>query len=183
MATPTNLPSAFTDNTTLSAATLNNLRGAFRILQVVQATYSAVIVSNSTTTMADTNLTATITPQDTNSKILVMVTQTHSKSPLNIANCVGARIVRNSTAIHTYAVATGYTNSAVDAIIATLDAPMSDSLLAAKYIQIERLTNADAITTGVFIHPGVVAVNKDLKNVKPGPLSPQMVWNYWEWTY
>ena len=77
----------------------------------------------------------------------------------------------------------GYTNSAVDAIIATLDAPMSDSLLAAKYIQIERLTNADAITTGVFIHPGVVAVNKDLKNVKPGPLSPQMVWNYWEWTY
>ena len=40
-----------------------------------------------------------------------------------------------------------------------------------------------ARTTGVFIHPGVVAVNKDLKNVKPGPLSPQMVWNYWEWTY
>ena len=77
----------------------------------------------------------------------------------------------------------GYSNKAVDGIIATLDAPMSESLLAAKYIQIERLTNADAITTGVFIHPGVVAVNKDLKNVKPGPLSPQMVWNYWEWTY
>ena len=77
----------------------------------------------------------------------------------------------------------GYSNKAVDAIIATLDAPLSESLLAAKYIQIERLTNADAITTGVFIHPGVAAVNKDLKNVKPGPLSPQMVWNYWEWTY
>jgi len=77
----------------------------------------------------------------------------------------------------------GYSNKAVDAIIATLDAPMSESLLLAKYIQIERLTNADAITIGVFIHPGVVAVNKDLKNVKPGPLSPQMVWNYWEWTY
>jgi peptide/nickel transport system substrate-binding protein len=77
----------------------------------------------------------------------------------------------------------GYSNPAVDAIIATLDAPLSESILAAKYIQIERLTNADAITIGVFIHPGVVAVNKDLKNVKPGPLSPQMVWNYWEWTY
>jgi len=77
----------------------------------------------------------------------------------------------------------GYSNPAVDAIIATLDAPLSESILAAKYIQIERLTNADAITLGVFIHPGVVAVNKDLKNVKPGPLSPQMVWNYWEWTY
>ena len=77
----------------------------------------------------------------------------------------------------------GYSNKAVDAIIATLDAPMSESLLLAKYIQIERLTNADAITAGVFIHPGVVAINKDLKNVKPGPLSPTMVWNYWEWTY
>ena len=78
---------------------------------------------------------------------------------------------------------TGYSNPAVDGIIATLDAPLSESLLAAKYIAIERLTNADAVTIGVFIHPGVVAVNKDLKNVKPGPLSPQMVWNYWEWTY
>ena len=77
----------------------------------------------------------------------------------------------------------GYSNPAVDAIIATLDAPLSEAILAAKYIQIERLTNADAITIGVFIHPGVAAVNKDLKNVKPGPLSPQMVWNYWEWTY
>ncbi len=77
----------------------------------------------------------------------------------------------------------GYSNKTVDGIIATLDAPMSESLLVAKYIQIERLTNADAITIGVFIHPGVVAVNKDLKNVKPAPLSPQMVWNYWEWTY
>jgi len=77
----------------------------------------------------------------------------------------------------------GYSNKAVDAIIATLDAPMSESLLTAKYIQIERLTNADAVTIGVFIHPGIVAVNKDLKNVKPGPLSPTIVWNYWEWSY
>ena len=77
----------------------------------------------------------------------------------------------------------GYSNPAVDAIIKTLDSPMSESLLAAKYIAIERLTNADAITIGVFIHPGVVAVNKDLKNVKPGPLSPTIVWNYWEWSY
>lgn len=77
----------------------------------------------------------------------------------------------------------GYSNKAVDAIIATLDAPMSETALVNKYIQIERLINADAVTIGVFIHPGVVAVNKDLKNVKPGPLSPTMVWNYWEWTY
>lgn len=161
MATPTNLPSAFTDNTTLSAATLNNLRGAFRILQVVQATYSAVIVSNSTTTMADTNLTATITPQDTNSKILVMVTQTHSKSPLNITNCVGARIVRNSTAIHTYAVATGYTNSAVDGIFiltATyLDSPATTSATTYK-TQFANFVAAASVTANTNNTPATITL-------------------------
>jgi len=77
----------------------------------------------------------------------------------------------------------GYSNPAVDALIATLDVPMSDAALATKYAQIERLINADAVTIGVFVHPGILAVNENLKNVKPSPLSPQLVWNYWEWTY
>ena len=77
----------------------------------------------------------------------------------------------------------GYSNPAVDAIIDTLDSPLKEAALSAKYIAIERLTNADAVTIGVFIFPGVIAINKDLKNIKPSPLSPQIVWNYWEWTY
>ena len=77
----------------------------------------------------------------------------------------------------------GYSNSTVDSIIGTLDVPMSTNALVNKYIQIERLTNADAITIGVFIHPGILAVNENLKGIKPSPLSPQMVWNYWEWKY
>ena len=77
----------------------------------------------------------------------------------------------------------GYSNSTVDAIIGTLDVPMSTNALVNKYIQIERLTNADAVTSGVFIHPGILAVNENLKGIKPGPLSPQIVWNYWEWKY
>ncbi len=77
----------------------------------------------------------------------------------------------------------GYSNKAVDALIKTLDTPMSETVLAAKYVAIERLVNADAITTGIFVHPGVVAVNKDLKGITPTPLSPQMIWNYQNWTY
>jgi peptide/nickel transport system substrate-binding protein len=42
---------------------------------------------------------------------------------------------------------------------------------------------ADAVTLPVFVHPGVNAVNKNLKGVKPAPLSPQLTWNYWEWSY
>ena len=77
----------------------------------------------------------------------------------------------------------GYSNTTVDSIIGTLDVPMSTNALVNKYIQIERLTNADAVTIGVFIHPGILAVNENLKGIKPSPLSPQMVWNYWEWKY
>ncbi len=77
----------------------------------------------------------------------------------------------------------GYSNATVDQIISTLDVPMSEAALAAKYAQIEKIVHKDAVTLGVFIHPGILAVNQDLKGIKPSPLSPQIVWNYWEWTY
>jgi hypothetical protein len=77
----------------------------------------------------------------------------------------------------------GYINTSFDAVCNTLYKPLSDSILSAKYIQAERITNADWITVPVFAHPGVYAINKALKGVKPAPLSPQITWNYWEWSY
>jgi len=74
MATPTNLPAVEVDGTSLPAAWLNDLRGAFRILQVVHAATTTVIV-NSTTSFIDSGLTASITPQSSTSKILVLVQQ------------------------------------------------------------------------------------------------------------
>ena len=41
----------------------------------------------------------------------------------------------------------------------------------------------DAVGLPLFQWASVAAANKSLKNVKPGPLSPEVVWNYWEWTY
>jgi len=43
--------------------------------------------------------------------------------------------------------------------------------------------NAEGYTIGLFQWPGVTAVNADLKNVKPSAITPNLVWNYWEWTY
>ena len=77
----------------------------------------------------------------------------------------------------------GYQNSSFDAICNSMYVPLKDPILIAKYIQAERITNADAISVTVFVHPGVFAVNKSLKNVKPAPLSPQTTWNFWEWSY
>jgi peptide/nickel transport system substrate-binding protein len=41
----------------------------------------------------------------------------------------------------------------------------------------------DAVGLPLFQWASVAAANSNLKNVKPSPLSPSIVWNYWEWTY
>ncbi len=114
MATPTNLPPAFTAATVLPAATLNNLRGAFRILQVVQGS-TTTITSNSTSTYTDTTLTATITPQSSSSKILVLVSHSSVyRSNGNVNNGVMLRLVRGSTTISQFGSGIGYTGTAIE---------------------------------------------------------------------
>jgi peptide/nickel transport system substrate-binding protein len=72
---------------------------------------------------------------------------------------------------------------ALDKILQGLQPPLSNSALVTKIIAAERILHAEGITVGVFQFPAVTAYNKDLKNVKPAPLSPNLVWNYWEWAY
>ena len=111
MATPTNLPAAQTTGNVLTAAYMNDLRGAFRVLQVVNAT-SATETASSTGTYADTTLTATITPQSTSSKILVLVSQNGVFKSGNTG--VDLRLLRGATAISTFAVNAALTSTAAD---------------------------------------------------------------------
>lgn len=82
MATPTTLPGTFVAGNVLTAAEMNALRGAFRILQVVSTTkddtFSASVAAGAST--AVTGLTATITPSSTDSKILVISTVVGAES-------------------------------------------------------------------------------------------------------
>ena len=75
MATPTTLPATFVSGNVLTAAQMNDLRGAFRVLQVVSTTktdtFSASVAAGGITDV--TGLSATITPSSTSSKVLVMV--------------------------------------------------------------------------------------------------------------
>ena len=70
MATPTNLPAAQTTGNVLTAAYVNDLRGAFRILQVVESANDTTLRSTTSTTFADSGLSLTITPQASTNKIL-----------------------------------------------------------------------------------------------------------------
>ncbi len=71
----------------------------------------------------------------------------------------------------------------LDAILKTLQFPLSRTSYISKVIAAERLIHAEGLTVGVFQFPAVTAYNKDLKGVRPAPLSPNLVWNYWEWSY
>jgi hypothetical protein len=114
MATPTTLPSSFTAGQVLTALQMNNLRGAFRVLQVVSANQNAQ-TNNSTTTYADTGLSATITPSSTSSKILVLVSQAGvAKGGANAATCCDLKLMRGATDICVFGQAIGYTNTTAD---------------------------------------------------------------------
>lgn len=92
MATPTNLPASFSSGAVLTAAQMNDLRGAFRILQVVQAT-TTTQSSSTSATYANTALSASITPQSTTSKVFVMVSGLGYTS--SAATELGVRITRD----------------------------------------------------------------------------------------
>jgi len=98
MATPTNLPASFTPGQVLTANAMDGLRGAFRILQVVYGG-TTTEVTNSTNTFTDTGLTATITPQATSSKVLVIIAQQVFKNNANGENRVALRTLRGATEI------------------------------------------------------------------------------------
>lgn len=99
MATPTNLPASFTTGAVLTAAEMNNLRGGFRILQVVESANDSTLRTTTTTTYADSGLTLTITPQATSNKILCVYFINGYVSAS--ATGLGVRLVRGSTAIAT----------------------------------------------------------------------------------
>ncbi len=71
----------------------------------------------------------------------------------------------------------------LDKILEGLQPPLSNTALVSKIIAAERIIHNEGLSVGVFQFPAVTAYNKNLKGIKPAPLSPNLVWNYWEWAY
>lgn len=82
-----------------------------KVLQVVNATY-ATKTDSSSSTYADTGLTASITPSATTSKIVVAWGIDWRKDSANANNAVNFKLLRGATAIVT-AVSLGYTGTAI----------------------------------------------------------------------
>lgn len=141
MATPTTLPATFVAGNVLTAAQMNDLRGAFRILQVVSTTktdtFSASITAGNDT--AITGLSATITPSSATSKILAVV---------NVAGCrdvdaavFGIRLFRGATEIGSGAAASNRTNLLVGTYSGAGNTEMIQNV-AANYLDSPATTSA-----------------------------------------
>jgi len=101
------------------------------VLQVVQGSFSTETTTSSST-FADTGLSASITPTSSTSKILVLVNHsTNYKTSGSSDNSLSLRIVRGSTTISTFAEYLGWTNSALNLIFSAsfsyLDSPATTS--------------------------------------------------------
>ena len=77
----------------------------------------------------------------------------------------------------------GWLNKTIDKTCATLKGePLRElkKLRAWQIVETEQAKNA--YTIPLFQWPGVTAIAKDLDGVKPSPITPNLVWNYWEWS-
>jgi hypothetical protein len=147
MATPTNLPAAAVAGDILTASYVNNLRGAFRVLQVVTGN-TTTGVATSSSAFSDTGLTATITPQSASSLILVMVSQNGLLKQNNTS--VTCRLVRGATTISNFAIEASLTsdasNNVTQASVTYLDSPATTSATTYKtqYSSAANIANAHA---------------------------------------
>ena len=112
MATPTNLPAAQTTGNVLTAAYMNDLRGAFRILQINSSTTSTNATS-ANTTLVTTNLSVSITPQSASSKILVMCCMTGCKTAATNTG-IQFSFFRGASNVLTFAKAGGFSSASND---------------------------------------------------------------------
>jgi hypothetical protein len=93
------------DSTAATGLKWATAAGGGKVLQVVYAT-TGTQTANSTSTYADTTLTATITPSSATSKVLVILSQAGCYSTVS-GNGMQLRLVRGSTTVLTFAGALG----------------------------------------------------------------------------
>jgi hypothetical protein len=159
MATPTTLPAAFTAGQVLTAAEMNDLRGAFRVLQVVSTTKTDTFSTASTTFVDVTGLTATITPSSTSSLILVTAfisgayDQTATTGYYRLARGGSAICVGDTAGSRSSTTANLSQGGGLHALPTTfLDSPSSTSALS--YTIQVRVNPGQAVT--MYVNRGVV---------------------------
>jgi hypothetical protein len=159
MATPTNLPAPQTTGAVLTAAYMNDLRGAFRVLQVVSAQYSTQF-ENNTNSFADTGITLNITTQSNTSKVYVIATIPILKQSFSSQNAAALKLVRGSTELKSTGLLL-YTDSSMQLRSSFtdnyLDSPATLGTLTYKY-QLANYFNGNGVITCASNQPATITL-------------------------
>ena len=73
----------------------------------------------------------------------------------------------------------GWSDPTLDNLLKVFENSLSATEIITAKINAEKQLWSNYWTIGEYQWPGVSAWNKDLKNVLPSPLNPNVVWNYW----
>ena len=78
----------------------------------------------------------------------------------------------------------GWSNSALDTIATSLQSDyLTASQVLSKRIAADKIVHDNYWGLPLYQNVSLIAYTKALSGVKPSPLSPSVVWNYWEWHY
>jgi peptide/nickel transport system substrate-binding protein len=77
----------------------------------------------------------------------------------------------------------GWNDPALDKVLHSLEAPLSQSAIVNKYAAADKLVMGNFWTLPLYQWPQVSAYSSKLKNIKSSPLIPNLVWNYWQWHF
>lgn len=74
-----------------------------------------------------------------------------------------------------------YSNAEVDALLDELDVTLDPERQIEIQLEIDKLLMDDFYGVTIFQFPAVTAFSDRVTNVEPGPLSPTIFWNVWDW--
>lgn len=75
-----------------------------------------------------------------------------------------------------------YSNPEVDALLEELDTALDPERQIEIQLEIDKLLMDDYYGLTIFQFPGITAYSDRVEGVSPGPLSPTIFWNIWDWT-
>lgn len=101
------------NNNVMTVPSGHTLYAPGHVIQVVNFEYVGSEISSSSTTYVETNVTATITPKYTTSKILVVAKGNWLKNATNASNGVNVRLLRDGSVVKTIT-GLGVTNTAIE---------------------------------------------------------------------
>ena len=126
--------------------------GGGKVLQVVSAT-TTTAVANNTSTMADTGLTATITPTLNTSKILVMVSQNGCRK-YSSDTTIKLRLYRGASEIAVISHSAGETLTTAMNVVGTISINYYDAPATTSATTYKTQFNSGANSTGVSVQDG-----------------------------